>query len=159
MKVNKLLARKENYSSTFIRPYRNVKKIVIHYTSNRGDTALGNATYFAREILKTSAHYFIDRNGIIYKSVCRNRVAWHAGNWKMNLQSIGIELCDIVDKPVSAKQKKALKWLVESIKKQCTNVDDVIRHYDVTKKNCPLYYVQHGNEWVKLRNELLKEVR
>lgn len=25
--------------------------------------------------------------------------------------------------------------------------DDVIRHYDVTGKNCPKYYVEHEDEW------------
>ena len=25
--------------------------------------------------------------------------------------------------------------------------DDVIRHYDVTGKKCPLYYVEHEDAW------------
>lgn len=40
--------------------------IVIHYTSNLGDTAKNNADYFAREKLsyKASAHFFVDENEI-----------------------------------------------------------------------------------------------
>ncbi len=39
----------------------NAKKtryIVVHYTSNRGDTAKNNADYFVREKIKASAHFF-----------------------------------------------------------------------------------------------------
>lgn len=158
MKVNKIPCKTSNYTTNVIRKYNSVDTIVLHYTSNKGDTAINNGNYFARVTTKTSAHYFIDREGVIVKSVNRNRIAWHAGNWKMNTRSIGIELCDIVDKPISAKQKKALKWLIKSIKKQCPNVNDIIRHYDVTGKQCPLYYVQHEDEWKKLRTELMKEV-
>ena len=32
--------------------------------------------------------------------------------------------------------------------------EDVIRHYDVTGKLCPLYFVEHEDEW----NELKKAV-
>ena len=32
--------------------------------------------------------------------------------------------------------------------------DDVIRHYDVTGKKCPLYYVEHEDAW----QQFLKDV-
>lgn len=30
-------------------------------------------------------------------------------------------------------------------------VDDVIRHYDVTGKNCPKYFVEHEDAWEDFR--------
>ena len=33
-------------------------------------------------------------------------------------------------------------------------VEDVIRHYDVTGKNCPKYYVENEDAWVNFRNDL-----
>ena len=43
----------------------NIKYIVIHYTSNDGDTAKNNADYFANnKNLSASAHYFVDENTI-----------------------------------------------------------------------------------------------
>lgn len=36
--------------------------IVVHYTSNEGDTAKNNADYFARESVKASAHFFCGRD-------------------------------------------------------------------------------------------------
>ena len=47
---------------------------------------------------RVSCHYFIERNGDIYKMVEDNKIAWHAGKskWKdikdMNKYSIGIEI-------------------------------------------------------------------
>ena len=31
---------------------------------------------------------------------------------------------------------------------------DVIRHYDVTEKRCPLYYVDHEEAWVNLKEDV-----
>ena len=50
--------------------YRNgdIKYIVIHFTSNNGDTALNNCNYFSGANRGASAHYFIGDDGI-YQSV------------------------------------------------------------------------------------------
>lgn len=156
MNVVKIKCNPKNYSYGSKRSYDSITTIVIHYTANKGDTAENNGNYFKNNVTKTSAHYFIDRNGVIVKSVNRNKIAWHAGDWDMNVRSIGIELCDIVDQPVSLAQKKALKAIIKSIKKQCKNVNTIIRHYDVTGKLCPKYYVEHEDEWKKLKTYLKK---
>lgn len=152
-----------NYDSKKIRPYKSIKYIVIHYTGNKGDTAINNCKYFANTITKTSAHYFIDRDGNIAKSVNMNRIAWSVGGLynrvplygiARNDNTVSIELCDIVDKGISPKQKKALKNLCKAIKKKCINVKDIIRHYDVNGKSCPLYYVNNDDKWNKLKEEV-----
>jgi N-acetyl-anhydromuramyl-L-alanine amidase AmpD len=38
-----------------------------------------------------SAHYGIDGNGAIVKMVREHDTAWHCGNWRYNLKSVGIE--------------------------------------------------------------------
>ena len=35
--------------------------------------------------------------------------------------------------------------------------EDVIRHYDVTGKACPKYYVDHPEEWEAFRRELAEK--
>lgn len=40
------------------RKRKKTRYIVVHYTSNRGDTAKNNADYFVREKIKASAHFF-----------------------------------------------------------------------------------------------------
>ena len=32
--------------------------------------------------------------------------------------------------------------------------DDVIRHYDVTEKLCPLYYVEHEDAWIQMKADI-----
>ena len=46
MKFKNKFAHKSNYGPT--RPLSNIKYIVIHFTGNKGDTALNNCKYFQR---------------------------------------------------------------------------------------------------------------
>ena len=34
------------------------------------------------------------------------------------------------------------------------SADDVIRHYDVTGKKCPLYFVEHEDAWEQFHKDL-----
>ena len=169
---NKYKAHKDCYESRYIRHSNSVKYIVIHYTGNKGDTAENNAKYFTRKPARAAgAHYFIDDGAEtpIYKSIDRNRTAWSVGglfkigapyyNKCTNYNSISIELCDMIDKPIGKNQKKKLIWLIKFIKKHHPNVEAVIRHYDVNGKNCPAYYVDNEDKWIKLRKELEKYVK
>lgn len=54
-----------------------IKYIVIHFTANNGDTALGNTNYF-KEYRGSSAHYFVDENSV-YQSIEDKNIAWHCG--------------------------------------------------------------------------------
>ena len=36
--------------------------------------------------------------------------------------------------------------------------EDVIRHYDITEKLCPLYYVEHEDAWMDFKGDVLDEV-
>ena len=58
-----------------------IRYIVIHYTGNDGDTAMNNAKYYAANVVKTSAHYFVDEKEIV-QSVDDLRIAWAVGGNK-----------------------------------------------------------------------------
>ena len=51
-----------------IKSGRNISYIVMHYTGNSKDTAIGNAKYFHNSFVEASAHYFVDDDSI-YQSV------------------------------------------------------------------------------------------
>ena len=34
------------------------------------------------------------------------------------------------------------------------SAEDVIRHYDVTGKDCPKYFVEHEDAWVQFRQDV-----
>lgn len=152
--MEKIYAKPISYDSTKTRKLKDVKAIVIHNTGNNGDTAENNAKYFANSNTRSAgAHYFVDQNGNVVKSILLKRAAWAVGGSKYkdcaktgggkyygiftNYNTVSIELCDIVKKEPSEKMIKAVKKLIKSIRKYCPNAKQVIRHFDVNGKPCP----------------------
>lgn len=120
-----------------------ITHILVHYTAGKqtsAGAALANCKYFNRESAGASAHYFIDSGYTIWQSVSEADTAWHAGNWSMNQRSIGIEVCSAG--VFTAEEIERLTWLVQHLMaKYNIPASRVIRHYDVTRKLCPAYYV------------------
>ena len=160
LKIKTIKCNKYNYDISYKRGYDEVKAIVIHNTGNTNDTAENNGRFFQNKVTPSrSAHFFIDREGNIVRSVYVKRVAWSVGQPSKgclynNKNTVSIELCDIATKDISEKQLKSLKWLVKRIKKKCKNCDQIIRHYDINGKQCPLRYLT-PNKWESLRKELM----
>lgn len=162
----KRMAKANSFKQNYIRTFDLVKGIVLHYTDNRGDTAKNNADFFATGNTRAAgAHIFIDREGKAALSVPLKYVAWSVGDHANgegrlyytlnNYNTISIELCDIVDRSISEKQYKKLRQVVKYIAKKCPNVSYVCRHYDITTKVCPAYYVTRNREWLTLQRQLL----
>ena len=145
---------------------RDIEYIVIHYTSNKGDTANNNAVYFSRQKLNppASAHYFVDENEI-WQSVHDADIAWHCGakTYKhkscRNANSLGIEIC-MNDKDDNIRLKSienAIKLTKMLMQKYNIGIDNVIRHYDVTGKDCPRPMVENEDLWTSFKQSLLQE--
>ena len=135
--------------------------IVVHFTSNKGDTAKNNADYFAREVVKASAHFFADEKEI-WNSVPEDHVAWHCGGSRYyhpecrNSNSIGVEVC-MNDKQGRVREKSiehAAELIRKLMKKYSIPADRVIRHYDVTHKNCPAPMVEDPARWKEFKKKL-----
>ena len=105
MKFINKFADESNYGGK--RKLSDIKFIVVHFTGNKGDTALNNCKYFQGENRHASAHCFIDGSGVVYKSVSLKRVAWAVGGcytlkhgagskYKVatNANSLSIEMCN-----------------------------------------------------------------
>lgn len=136
--------------------------IVIHFTANNGDTALGNCKYFYDVNRNASAHYFVDENGI-YQCVKDSDVAWHCGakSYKhpycRNSNSIGVELCSRKLNNYYFKDETVTNgvYLVrELMAKYNIPIENVIRHYDVTGKVCPEPYVRDNTAWQNFKARL-----
>lgn len=136
--------------------------IVIHYTANKGDTAKNNADYFAREELEhpASAHYFVDEDSI-WESVPLSHNAWHCGGGRQgetggslfgkvkNSNSIGVELC-LLDKAGKVRHKtiwNAVRFVRQLMKDYDIPLDHVVRHWDVTGKECPAPMIGDSVLW------------
>lgn len=141
------------------------KYIVIHYTANDGDTALNNCKYFYRTYRGASAHYFVDEKSI-WQCVEDKDIAWSVGasrykNDCRNSNSINIELCSYKDKGIYFIKQKTAELAAELVatlmKKYNIPLSHVIRHYDVTGKNCPAPYVERKSEWTEFK-EMCKDM-
>lgn len=141
---------------------RNVVYVVMHYTGNSKDTAKANVNYFSGAGRNASAHFFVD-DSEIYQSVELRDTAWHCGaksykhNSCRNANSLGIEMCCTAGNyRVSEKTKENAAYLCAFLCKMlgisAENVDTyVLRHHDVTGKNCPAQMVQNPAEWQEFK--------
>lgn len=168
-KLKTLLSNRKNYGSK--RNINVIKYLVYHYTANDGDTDENNAKYFHNNVKKASANYFVDDDSVTI-SVPDDYVAWHCGGGLQgsgghtyykkctNINSIGIEMCDTVrdgKHNISSKTRaNAIELGRELVKKYGIKKENVIRHYDVTGKNCPAYFVKDEEAWKKFRDEIFE---
>lgn len=147
-----------------VKSSRTAQYVVIHYTGNSSDKAVNNAKYFASAYRGVSAHYFVDET-TIYQSVDFKNIAWHCGtngkyyNACRNSNSIGIEMCCSSNYKVSAKTIENSAYLCakvcELLNISANDVDKyVVRHYDVTHKECPKQFVKNANEWVAFKSKV-----
>ena len=169
MKMYKRLAKSYSYSPNK-RSRKDVRYIVIHYTSGKNDTAKNNVDYFATSNIRNAgAHFFVDQQGNIGRSIPMNRTAWAVGGDQRsgkdgeaayygkctNANSVSIELCDNATKDPSEKQIESVKKLMKYIKKYCPNATKIIRHWDVNGKSCPARMVGKENKkWVKFKKAI-----
>lgn len=121
--------------------------IVIHYIGNPGTTAQQNHDYYASPESDVSSHFIIGLDGEIIQCIPLSEMS-AASNWR-NRDTISIEVChpDASGKFTQATYESLVKltaWLVDA---SMLDTDHVIRHYDITGKDCPLYYVKHEDAW------------
>lgn len=140
--------------------------IVVHYTANPGSTAMENRDYFEglkdTQITKVSSNFVVGLEGEIVQCVPTWEMAY-ASN-ERNIDTISIECChpDEMGKFNDATYESVIELCTWLCLKYDLEADDVIRHSDVTGKNCPKYYVEHEEEWVKFKADIrqrLKEYR
>lgn len=70
--MKKKLANPHNYGGK--RSTKDIKYLIYHFTANDGDSDEGNANYFHNNIVKASAHYFVDDDSVT-QSVSDDHVA------------------------------------------------------------------------------------
>ena len=136
------------------------KKICIHYEGNPGCGAANAAAYqlnVAKGVFKsagsnawTSSQYVVGINGEIIRCVPDAEIAYAAAN--NNAGVLHVEVCHANSSGVfSSAAINALSELIPYLmKKYCIPADNVVRHYDLTGKHCPLYYV-NNTRWAKLK--------
>ena len=131
-----------------------VRNIVIHYVGNPGSTAQQNRDYYANPSSEVSSHFVIGLKGEIIQCIPLHEKS-SASNHR-NKDTISIEVChpDESGKFTDASYQSLVKltvWLCEICD---LDSGDVIRHYDITGKQCPLYFVTHEDAWEQFKQEI-----
>ena len=134
--------------------------IVIHYLGNPETTAQQNHDYFEslKDLQNTSmsANYVIGLDGEIIHCVPDDEVAYASNS--ANEYSISIENCHPDDTGRFTDETYAsLVHLVAYLSDYYDlDRDQIIRHYDVTGKPCPKYYVDHPGAWEAFLDEVME---
>ena len=138
-----------------------VNGIVIHYTANPGTDAEANRNYFEgrkdepdTSANKVSSHYIIGLDGTIIQCIPLNELAYASNN--RNSDTISIECCHPGKKGKFSKDtyKSLVRLAAWLCSKYGLSRDSVIRHYDITGKMCPRYYVNNDKAWNKLKDDI-----
>lgn len=143
-------------------PLKKVKGIVIHYTANPNSDAIDNRNYFENlkdtHATSVSSHFIIGLDGTIIQCIPLDEIAYASND--RNIDTISIECCH--KKKNGAFTDATYQSLIKLTAWLCGEYDlkeeDIIRHYDVTGKNCPKYYVEHEDLWKKFKHEVFEYI-
>lgn len=133
---------------------RRVNDIVIHYVGNEGSTAQANRDYFDSSKSTVSSHFVVGLSGEVIQCVPLDEKS-SASN-ERNRDTISIEVChpDASGKFNDVTYQRVVELTAWLCSEFGLDEDDVIRHYDVTGKLCPLYYVEHEDAWEQLKEDV-----
>ena len=134
---------------------KRLNNIVVHYVGNPETTAKQNRDFFNNDGTDVSSHFVVGLEGEIIQCLPLDEIS--AASNHRNGDTISVEVCHPDDSGRYNKQTyssliKLLTWLCSTLD---LSAEDVIRHYDVTGKLCPLYYVENPEEWEMLINDLM----
>lgn len=144
MEISFISANKNNYQvgrksvqNGLLHP---VTKIVMH---TMGGTFQGTTAWFQNPSAKASAHYLVGFKGQTLQMVKESDVAYHATNYTMNLDSIGIEHEDMRDPSIVRPSElyEASSQLVADICRRykiTCNRSNILLHREIySAKSCP----------------------
>ena len=151
------------------RPQTKLKKvngIVVHYTANPGTDAMANRNYFEsrkdkpdQTKYKVSSHFIIGLDGTIIQCIPLDEISYASND--RNKDTVSIECChQDADGRFTDDTYNSLVRLVAALCRTygLNPETDVIRHYDVTGKLCPIYYVNNPDEWYAFKLSVKNEM-
>lgn len=138
---------------------RDIKNIVIHYVGNPGTSAINNRDYFDNPTTTVSSHFIVGLEGEVIQ--CLPLSERSAASNNRNKDTISIEVCHPDD--TGKFSDGTYNSLIELTAFLChefnLNQKDVIRHYDITGKICPKYYVENEDEWENFKKDIKERLK
>ncbi len=136
---------------------RKIDGVVIHYVGNPGSSARGNRSYFAsladgKEQTYASSHFIVGLEGEVIQCVPLEEIAYASND--RNSDTVSIEVCHpdsggAFNPATYDRVVELAVWLCRTF--GIDPQEGVIRHYDVSGKICPKYYVEHPEAWEDLK--------
>lgn len=142
-------------------PLERINDIVVHYTANPGTTAQQNRNYFnslaqqnGESATSVSSHFIIGLDGEIIQCIPLSEISYASND--RNFDTASIECChpEADGKFTDATYQSLIRlcaWLENELK---LKEGSIIRHYDVTGKLCPLYFVEHESKWNQFKEDV-----
>ena len=143
-------------------PLKDINSIVVHYTANPGTSAQNNRSYFEglakKHTTYASSHYIIGLEGEVLQCIPLNEISYASND--RNKDTVAIECC--IEDDTGRFSEATYSSLVSLTAALCLEFhlgeEEMIRHYDITGKICPKYYVEHEDEWFQFRRDVLAEM-
>lgn len=141
------------------RALEDFRGIVIHYVGNPGSSAAGNRNYFATPGTQVVSHFVVGLQGEVIQ--CLPLWERSVASNNRNKDTISIEVCHPDDSgqfnaTTYAALVRLTAWLCEV---GDLTTDQVIRHYDVSGKECPRYYVRNEAAWEQFLADVQAEIQ
>ena len=144
-------------------PIEQIKYIAIHYTANPGAGAMDNRNYFENlattHETKVSSHFVVGLNGEVVQCIPTSEMSYATN--ERNVDTLSIECCHVDE--TGAFNEMTYDSVVKLTAWLCTRFglteENVIRHYDVTGKNCPKYYVENPEAWEQMKADIAAQIQ
>ena len=151
--VDKQLIHKHTTARTGIK-LNDIKNVVVHYVGNPGTTAQNNRDYFDKSDTTVSSHFVVGLDGEIIQ--CLPLYERSAASNNRNKDTISIEVCHPDDSGRFNEEtyNSLVKLTSFLLSKFSLDETEILRHYDITGKNCPKYFVDNEDEWIKFKEEV-----
>jgi hypothetical protein len=185
MKIQEMFLTPNKYSRPGIKLGK-VTKIAVHYVGGEKSTAKNTRDYFESlkdqipdptgkwrvdkkgnfvlyngqkvEIRWVSSHFVVGLDGEVIQNIPLDEYSYCTN--QANGYSISIETChpDTTGKFNAVTEKSLAELVAYLLGKYGLTVNDVIRHYDVTGKQCPLYYVTNPAAYSNFKSMVAAEL-
>lgn len=133
-----------------------VTDIAIHYVGNPGTTAQQNHDFYDQPNTEVSSHFVVGLEGEIIQCIPLDEKS--SATNERNIDTISIEVChpDVTGQFSEASYQSLVKLTAWLCDRYDLDRSRVIRHYDVTGKLCPLYFVEHPEAWTQFLADVKK---
>lgn len=147
--------------------------VVVHYVGVNNQKAEDTVAYFeslkdGKNQVYASAHYVIGTDGNGIQCIPDTEVAYHCGAKEYkpgiverlshypNYATIGIEMCHTQNGFTEETLETTAKLVAQILIENDLTISDLYRHFDITGKMCPKFFVEDENQWNNFKSRVSK---